>query len=241
MRILVISDIHSNLAALEAVLADAPRHDIIWSLGDVVGYGPQPNECINLLLEHKHQHIAGNHDWGALDKISLESFVVPARKAALWTRDRLTPESWAYLERAPLTYTEQDVTLAHGSPGDPIWEYIVHSDTARENLARFQTSLCLVGHSHIPVVFQQAAPEAPVSVMRPSGEALSLTCGRYIINPGSVGQPRDGDPRAAYALLDTDAKTIQHFRIAYDIRATQKKMRIAGLSQRDITRLEYGF
>ncbi|MCE5259447.1 MAG: metallophosphatase family protein [Chloroflexi bacterium] len=241
MRILVISDIHSNLAALEAVLADAPAYDQIWSLGDIVGYAAQPNECIELLASHAHVYIAGNHDWGVLGNIDLDDFNPDARKAALWAREQLTPAARMYLEQAPETIVEGEVTLAHGSPRSPVWEYIMRANTAQQNLTHFQTSLCLVGHTHLPAIFWQPAEGMPCVALRPQeGQPFSYAEGRSIVNPGSVGQPRDYDPRAAYALLDSDARTIEHRRVAYDIRAAQRKMRAAGLPQHIVIRLQYG-
>jgi len=242
VRVLVISDVHSNLAALQAVLEDAGDFDALWSLGDIVGYGPQPNECIATLCEYEHLYIAGNHDWGVLGKISLDDFNRNARRANLWNREQLTPESLAYLEAAPETIVEGEVTLAHGSPRYPIWEYLVYASTAKLSYSFFETQLCLVGHTHVPVVFELAQHDAdchgsPLRV----GETLVLGKGRYIVNPGSVGQPRDGDPRAAYVLLDTDNLSMEYRRVRYDIAATQELMRKAGLPRRNIVRLERGW
>ncbi|MHB9032774.1 MAG: metallophosphoesterase family protein [Anaerolineae bacterium] len=241
MRVLVLTDIHSNLAALEAVLADAPAHDIIWSLGDIVGYGAQPNQCIELLQTHQHIYIPGNHDWGVIDKVSLADFNPEAAKAALWSREQLTPTSRQYLEQAMETRVEGDFTLAHGSPRRPIWEYIIQAYTAQQNLAYFSTPVCLVGHTHLPAIFWQQEEGAPCIALEPrSGQPFSYAEGRGIINPGSVGQPRDYDPRAAYLVIDSEARTAEHRRATYDIKRTQKAMRSAGLARRNITRLEYG-
>lgn len=242
MRILVVTDTHSNLAALEAVLATAGPYDQLWSLGDVVGYGPDPNECIALLAELDNVAIPGNHDWGVLGKIELDDFNTEARKANLWTRQVLTPESTAYLEKTPLTIELGEVTLAHGSPRHPIWEYITRTDTAQQNYSYFKTRICLVGHTHVPAIYWQPEPDAHCIAIQPkTDQPFCCEQGRYIINPGSVGQPRDGDPRAAYLILDTEACSIEHRRVAYDIHATQKKMRSVALSARNIARLEYGF
>jgi diadenosine tetraphosphatase ApaH/serine/threonine PP2A family protein phosphatase len=240
MRILIVTDVHSNLAALQSVL-DACPCDLVWSLGDIVGYGPEPNECIELLSAHEHLSIPGNHDWGVLGRITLDDFNLEARKANLWTREVLTPASQAYLEKACETLEQGEVTLAHGSPRHPVWEYITRSDTALANFTYFKTRICLVGHTHVPAIYWQKEPGAACMSIQPSlDQPFSCEQGRYIINPGSVGQPRDGDPRAAYLVFDPDACTIEHRRVAYDIRATQKKMRSAGLAQRNINRLEYG-
>jgi len=242
VRVLVISDVHSNLAALQAVLEDVGSFDALWSLGDVVGYGPQPNECIATLSEHEHLHIAGNHDWGVLGKIPLDDFNGDACRANLWNRAQLTPEALAYLESAPETIVEGQVTMAHGSPRYPIWEYLVYASVAALNYAFFDTKLCLVGHTHVPILFEQTSDSTDCHASRlPAGERLALGEGRYIVNPGSVGQPRDGDPRAAYLLLETDDLTIEPRRVAYDIEATQRLMRKAGLPRRNIARLELGW
>lgn len=241
MHILVVTDIHSNLVALQAVLESAGPYDQLWSLGDIVGYGPEPNECISLLTGREHIAIPGNHDWGVLGKIELDDFNTEARKANLWTRQVLTPESTAYLENAPQTTEQDEVTLAHGSPRHPVWEYITRTDTAQRNYAHFKTRICLVGHTHVPAIYWQPDTDTPCMSIQPkTDQPFSCEEGRYIINPGSVGQPRDGDPRAAFLILDTETCTVEHRRVAYDIHATQKKMRTAGLSARNIARLEYG-
>lgn len=242
VRVLVVSDVHSNLAALQAVLEDAGSFDALWSLGDVVGYGPQPNECIATLSEHEHRHIAGNHDWGVLGKIPLDDFNGDARRANLWNREQLTPEALAYLDSAPETIVVGQVTIAHGSPRYPIWEYLVYASVAKLSYAFFETKLCLVGHTHVPILFEQTPDGADCHASRlPVGERLTLGEGRYIVNPGSVGQPRDGDPRAAYLLLDTDDLSLEHRRVAYDVEATQRLMRKAGLPRRNIVRLALGW
>lgn len=244
MRVLVVSDIHSNLVALDAVLKHAGAFDVIWSLGDVVGYGPQPNECIERLNEHTHVAIAGNHDWGVLGRLDLEQFNSDARQANLWNRDALLPASREYLEALPITHVEDDATLAHGSPRHPIWEYLLYASLAKASFGHFETSLCFVGHSHVPVVYADLPDADTAEVMAPAddGTAARLEPGRrYIINPGSVGQPRDGDPRAAYLLLDLEAGTYEHRRVTYDIAVTQEKMRQAGLPRRLISRLNMGW
>lgn len=242
MRVLVVTDIHANLAALDAVLDDAGAFDMVWSLGDIVGYGPQPNECIARLLGFQHVAIAGNHDWGALGKLDLSEFNVDARRANLWTRDQLTPRSWSFLDALPETLEEQGYTLAHGSPRHPIWEYLVYPSVACASFDHFERDVCLVGHTHVPVIFVGPDDTGECRALQPLvGATVTLGPERYIINPGSVGQPRDGDPRAAYLLLDTATGAIEHRRVAYDIAATQERMREAGLPPRSIARLEYGW
>ena len=242
MRVLVISDVHSNLDALNAVLADAGEFDIVWSLGDIVGYGPEPNECIARLSEYEHIAIDGNHDWGVLGKLDLADFNADARQANLWTREQLTAESSEYLNALGEVRVEGDITLAHGSPRHPIWEYLIYPGIAKLSFAYYDTSICLVGHTHLPVIFRDLPDSRKCKAMRPlEREPVRLDQGRYIVNPGSVGQPRDGDPRAAYLLLDTEDVVIEHRRVEYDIAATQEKMRAVKLSRRNIARLAMGW
>ena len=243
MRILVLSDIHANLAAFDAVLAHAGSFDRVWCLGDIVGYGPDPNECVERVRElRRYQCLAGNHDWAALGKLDLSDFNTDARLAALWTRQQLTPDNRAFLEArleqiGPL---EERYTLVHGSPRYPIWEYILDEAIAAENFPYFSTQVCLVGHTHVPVIY--AETPAGVRALRPPlDKPHPLGDQRLIINPGSVGQPRDGDPRASYLLLDMDAGTVTYRRVDYPIEATQEKMAAVGLPPRIIARLEYGW
>jgi diadenosine tetraphosphatase ApaH/serine/threonine PP2A family protein phosphatase len=243
MRTLVISDIHANLVALEAALADAAgRYERIWFLGDLVGYGPNPNDCIERLrgLEPSVA-LSGNHDWAVLDKLDTEEFNTDARKAVKWTRRALTDENRAYLGELPPLWVEPTFTLVHASPRHPVWEYILDLQTALENFGHFDTPRCLVGHSHIPALFvlDEATAELTFYLVG-DGEIIDLNQGRLILNPGSVGQPRDGDPRASYALLDDEAMTWELRRVAYDIAETQRRMREAGLPKRLIERLDYG-
>jgi len=241
MRLLIISDIHANLAAFEAVLEDAKGEwDQIWCLGDVIGYGPAPNECLALLREHDHITLTGNHDWAVLDKLDIDSFNHEARAAIHWTQERITEETRAYLAEKPPKLVKEPFTLAHASPRQPVWEYIMDQGTALVNFDYFDTAYCLVGHTHSPVIFEEV-DTVRASVHLPMyGEAMPLN-GRLIINPGSVGQPRDSDPRAAYALLDTEKMTWEQRRVNYPIHVTQEKMRKEGLPYRLIARLEYGW
>ncbi len=156
MRILVISDVHANLAAFKAVLADAEdKWDKIWYLGDLVGYGPNPNECVELLRQHEHLALSGNHDWAALGKLDINDFNEDARTAVFWTRDTLTEESLAFLDSLPAKHVEGDFTLAHASPRHPVWEYILDYETALENFDHFDTAYCLVGHTHVPILIAE--------------------------------------------------------------------------------------
>ncbi len=241
VRYLIISDIHANLTALEAVLADAPEFDGIWCLGDLVGYGPNPNECVERIQDFDHISLAGNHDWAALGKLDLGSFNTDARDASIWTQTELSPAAREYLGALPTRVEQDDFFMAHASPREPIWEYILDANQAFSNFAYFSTPICLVGHTHIPIVFELDEQQRRCETMVPPfPEPLALGSRRTIINPGSVGQPRDGNPRASYAILDSDAMTWEFHRVAYPVEITQERMRARGLPRRLIGRLEMG-
>jgi diadenosine tetraphosphatase ApaH/serine/threonine PP2A family protein phosphatase len=245
MRIAVVSDIHANRVALQAVLADAGRVDETWCLGDLVGYGPEPNECIDLLRQREPDSvcIAGNHDWAALGRLDTAEFNSDAKKAAAWTRDRLTPGNRLYLENLPQSIVRSGFTLVHGTPRDPIWEYLVSPQVALACFPLLATRFCLVGHSHLPFACYEVTGSQPgVNFETPTpGKAIQLGAPRAFVNPGSVGQPRDGNPDASYVVLDTDTLTFEHRRVAYDIAQTQSLMKAAGLPERLIMRLSYGW
>lgn len=244
MRTLVISDIHANLIALEAVLQEADgRWDRLWFLGDLVGYGPNPNECVQRLRELTPAvALSGNHDWAVLNKLDTTEFNDDARWAVDWTRETLSAGNAAWLDSLPPLSVERPFTLAHASPRHPVWEYIIDWQTARDNFDYFDTPVCLVGHSHIPLLFllSERSPR-PEFYLISGGDTVEMGGDeRMIINPGSVGQPRDGDPRAAYALLDDEARTWELHRVPYDIAGTQARMREHKMPSRLIERLEYG-
>jgi predicted phosphodiesterase len=242
MRVVVLSDIHANLAALNAVLEEVGAFDVLWCLGDIVGYGPEPNECVARLSALPHVAVLGNHDGAALGLVDVEDFNEDARQACLWTSAQLTPVARAYLEALPTTHQEGAYTLVHGSPRAPLHEYLLHPSLAEASFAQMQTSLCLVGHTHVPVIFRQVrAANAVQTLLAPEGEAVQLDEERYIINPGGVGQPRDGDPRAAYLILDSEERVFMQGRVAYDVAQTQAKMRAAGLPPRLSARLSHGW
>ncbi len=243
MRVLVCSDIHANLPALDAMLEDAGQVDAVWCLGDVVGYGPDPNECVaRIKALPECLCLAGNHDWAALGKLDLENFNADARRAVIWTRDQLTPESRQFLEERPerLGPLGERYTLAHGSPRYPIWEYILDTRTARVAFDHFDTQVCFVGHSHVPAIFRLKSEQVELVLPVPD-EPIVLNEGRYIVNPGGVGQPRDGDPRASYLVLDTEANSVTYRRVAYPIEEVQRRMIEARLPVRMIARLSYGW
>jgi predicted phosphodiesterase len=243
MRYLVISDIHANEAALSAVLADAGSFDFVWCLGDLVGYGPDPNQCIEQLRELPHFSLAGNHDWAALGKLDTTSFNSDARVASVWTQAELTPANREYLQALPTNDVKEQFTLAHASPRQPVWEYVLDPLIAQRNFAYFDTPYCLVGHTHIPIIFCSRGEGlgSCTTLVPPYNGPVHLEIeGRLILNPGSVGQPRDGNPNASYAILDTHAMTWEHRRVSYPIEITQERMRARGLPPRLIERLAYG-
>ncbi|MFP4322231.1 MAG: metallophosphoesterase family protein [Anaerolineales bacterium] len=243
MRILVISDIHANLAAFETVLEDADGEwDYVWCLGDVVGYGPRPNECCDLLKSLPHLCLAGNHDWAALNRLDVRTFNADARRAVTWTQETLRPDNIEYLAALPTTFVLGDYTLVHASPREPIWEYILDPLIAALNFPQFETPLCFVGHTHTPVIYQQMSDQGEVNAIPPAnGTPKDLTNQKLIINPGSIGQPRDNNPDASYAILHVEEKVFEHRRIPYPIEVTQERMREANLPERLITRLEHGW
>lgn len=247
MRILIISDIHANLTAFQAVLEHAQNQwDIIWFLGDLVGYGPDPNECVQELQKHKHVALSGNHDQAVLGNLDIKSFNREAKYAITWTQEAISSDTYDYLQSLPSKQVEGNFTLAHASPRYPVWEYILDPFTASENFNWFETEFCLVGHTHVPVIFEERLNGfRKVNVRPPSyahGHEALLFLGpeRLIINPGSVGQPRDSDPRAAYALLDTEAMTWSYQRVPYAIREVQERMEKCGMPKRLVNRLAYG-
>ncbi len=243
MRVLIISDIHANYTAFETVLRDAKDEwDYVWCLGDVVGYGPDPNECVEKLQELPHLCLAGNHDWAALNRLDIHTFNPDARRAVDWTRTTLTPANTRWLEALPTTFVIGEFTLVHASPREPIWEYILEPFVAAMNFPHFETPYCLVGHTHQPVIYEMQGDLREPDTVRPTyGQKRMLNGHRQIINPGSVGQPRDADPRAAYALLDFDRHIWEHRRVEYDIASVQSRMRKHDMPERLITRLEYGW
>lgn len=238
MRIAILSDIHSNLPALEAVLADATAADVeeIWCLGDVVGYGAQPDDCARLVRESCALSLVGNHDLAVLGTLDVSSFSTPAAAAVEWTQANADPETLEYLRALEAAGERQGVGLYHASPRDPVWEYVLWPDQAGECIAEQAERVCLIGHSHVALFFVTADREARADDGNPgpatqtetrgaqagAGTHLDLAADRWLINPGSVGQPRDGDPRAAWLELDTDAWSATYHRVAYEIdRAAQ--------------------
>ncbi len=243
MRILVISDIHANYTALEAVLNDAGSVDECWCLGDLIGYGPDPNAVIEQVRELPHLTcILGNHDVAVCEMTTLEMFNGEARRSLVWTERVLTADNMDFLRSLPRhAKVRGEVTLAHGSPRDPVWEYVLNTLSARLNFAHFDTPFCFVGHSHVQSMFQLDQSNDRVSA-RPirAGQAVRLAP-RVILNPGSVGQPRDRDVRAAYAIYESQTHTWEARRVAYNIAEVQQRIRQAGLPEKHAVRLAEGW
>jgi predicted phosphodiesterase len=240
MRVLILSDIHANADALAAVLKSAGAVDAIWCLGDVVGYGPDPNECIAALKELPDLVcLQGNHDAAATGHLPLQGFNVDARASIEWLRSCLTADSLAFLYGLQPRTEAQGVTLAHASPRQPLLEYLLDAYSAAENFSHFGTDLCFVGHTHVPLLFFSSGNEISMQTPLPN-EKITLSP-RCIANPGSVGQPRDRDARAAYAIFDNETNTWELARVTYDIAAVQERMRAVGLPERHILRLEGGW
>jgi predicted phosphodiesterase len=264
MKSAILADIHSNITALEAVLKDIEAKggvDQYWSLGDVVDYGPEPHKCLKRMRQIETLAIAGNHEYAIAGQIDLSQFQPRVTVVTGWTKEQLNSEEIDYLKKLPLTIIRGNFTLAHGSPRDPVWEYILSEDNARQNLGHFQTRYCLVGHTHVQICFQlselsRAAAESKASADQSQvsnsyldqlinhnkrhENRFELGDNHYIINSGSVGQPRDGDPRAAYAIFDSSENCVEFRRVEYDIAATQRRMVELGLPQWLSARLARG-
>jgi diadenosine tetraphosphatase ApaH/serine/threonine PP2A family protein phosphatase len=243
MRILVLSDIHANYPALDAVLQDAGTVDETWCLGDLVGYGPDPNMVIERVRELPQLTcILGNHDVAVSGRMAFEAFNGDARRSLTWTEKVLSADGMDFLRSLPHNIKVRgDVTLAHGSPRDTIWEYVLNTLSARLNFDHFVTPLCFVGHTHIQCIFQLDENNDRVTMGTTKVGEPFLLGQRSIVNPGSVGQPRDRDPRAAYAIYDSRAKTWEARRVEYDIAEVQMHIREAGLPEKHAVRLAEGW
>ena len=241
MRVAVISDIHANAHALTAVLAaiDVERPDALWCLGDLVGYGPQPNECIRLVRERADVCLLGNHDLGALGRLDLDDFTRDAALAAYWTRDRHGDDERAFLESLEPAARLPQAALFHASARDPVWEYVLGEEAARASLRATIEPVVLVGHSHVALALVDEAGRLSGG-LAPGGTQVELPAGRWLLNPGSVGQPRDGDRDAAWLLLDFEQGTGSFRRAPYDVAATQAEIRDAGLPPSLANRLASG-
>lgn len=244
MRIAVLSDVHGNLEALQATLAaiEEASVDAVWCLGDVVGYGARPAACMGLVREHCQITLAGNHDLVAAGAATAEGFSRSARIAISWTSQQLLPEERAELRGWSSEAAVDGVRLAHGSPRDPAWEYVVEPQVARALLSAQEEQVVLVGHSHLALswTLDDRVIGGAAGVLRRDGEVQPWGEQRWIFNPGSVGQPRDRDPRAAWLELDTEARTTTWRRTAYDVASAQAAIRGAGLPDALADRLGAG-
>jgi diadenosine tetraphosphatase ApaH/serine/threonine PP2A family protein phosphatase len=243
VRLAVISDVHGNLYALEAVLAEIDKDppDEIWCLGDTVGYGPHPNECCAVVRERCSRCLVGNHDLLALgaEGVDLEDFNPDAAAASVWTREHLTAESRAFLSSLEPKAAVDGFELFHGSPRDPVWEYVLDADAVAQSFALTEAPVVLVGHSHIATAAILADGNIEGGVAKADFSA-ALGAGRWLLNPGSIGQPRDGDPRAAWLRVDVEAGEARFRRIAYPVARTQAEIRERGLPDSLAERLAHG-
>jgi diadenosine tetraphosphatase ApaH/serine/threonine PP2A family protein phosphatase len=230
MRVAVVSDIHGNLHALEAVLSavDALEPDELWCLGDIVGYGPRPNECCRAVRERASVCLVGNHDLGVLGTIDLAEFSGEAATAAYWTRSILDDDARSFLTGLRSSAEAQGLELYHASPLDPVWEYVLTEEAAHAALDATKAPAVLVGHSHVALALTPENGEI-AGGLAPDGASAEFGERRFLLNPGSVGQPRDGDPRAAFLLLDLASRRAEFHRVEYPIEQTQREIADAGL------------
>jgi diadenosine tetraphosphatase ApaH/serine/threonine PP2A family protein phosphatase len=240
MRAAILTDIHSNLAALEAVLAatDEAGFERRWCLGDVVGYGAEPDECTRLVREHCEICLVGNHDLAVTGEIDTDVFSAAAAAAVEWTRENCDPATIEFLESLEPKGSAHDVGLFHASPRDPVWEYVLAVDQAAECMRQQPERVTLIGHSHIALYFSDgtagdggsgAGAARAEGGQAPDGHVIEVGAGRWLLNPGSVGQPRDGDARAAWLELDTDEWRATYHRVEYEIDRTAQAIETAGL------------
>ena len=243
MRVLVISDVHANYEALEAVLNDAGEVDETWCLGDLVGYGPDPNLCVETVRSLPNLTcLPGNHDVGMIGGMSLATFNGDARRSLEYQMKVMNADNMDFLRALPeAVQVCGEATMAHGSPRDPTWEYILNTLAARLNFEHFNTPFCFVGHAHLQCLFQMDEERNRIAMEIPKpGEPWEMKP-RAIFNPGSVGQPRDRNPRAAYAIYEDEARTWEPRRVEYDIAAVQARIRQLGLPEKHAVRLAEGW
>ena len=242
MRVAIATDIHGNRHAFEAVI-DAAEQDgaeELWCLGDLVGYGAEPDACVDLAARHCAVCLAGNHDLAVVDVLSLEEFSRGAALAATWTRDVIAPETREFLLSLKPEGSAQGVGLYHASPRDPVWEYVLSGLTAELCFDVTDFRVSLIGHSHVALSFDRQEGSPASGTTRKEGTELDLGAGQWLINPGSTGQPRDGDPRAAWLMLDTERWTATYRRAEYDIAGAQAAIRAANLPDSLAERLAHG-
>jgi predicted phosphodiesterase len=242
MRVAIVSDVHGNRHAFEAVLeaVAASTAEELWCLGDLVGYGAEPDACVELARRHAAICLAGNHDLGVRGDLPLSQFSRGAALAAEWTQETISPDTLAYLRELEPTHLEESVGLFHASPRDPIWEYVLSPLQAELCLDTQQHRVCLIGHSHVALSFWRMPGVSATGQTRADGEELWLEAGEWLINPGSVGQPRDGDPRAAWLELDDQGWTAIYRRTEYDVAGAAAAIRAARLPDSLAERLAFG-
>jgi len=255
MRLAILSDVHANLPALEAVLDEIADADIAatWCLGDIVGYGAQPDECARLISDRCEISLVGNHDLAVLGELEIDTFSAAAAAAVKWTRANADVETLEYLRGLRPQAEAQDVGLYHASPRYPVWEYVLWPDQAAECLAAAPTRMSLIGHSHVALFFTvesdpdqpvEKAEQAPAEQLRgaqaAAGTTLHVAGGRWLLNPGSVGQPRDGDPRGAWLELDTESWVAIYHRVDYDLDRAAAAITDSGLPEQLGKRLYSG-
>jgi predicted phosphodiesterase len=242
MKVAVLSDVHANRQAFEAVLEAVAASEAaeMWCLGDLVGYGADPDVCVELAREHAAVCLAGNHDLAVTGEIPLEDFSRGASVAAHWTQKVISQENRAFLEGLEPAGAESEVGLYHASPRDPIWEYVLAALLAELCMTAQEHRVCLIGHSHVALSFTRPDDDVATGEPRRAGEELDISSDQWLLNPGSVGQPRDGDPRAAWMLLDLDDWTASYHRTDYDVAGAAAAIRAAGLPDSLAERLEYG-
>jgi predicted phosphodiesterase len=242
MKVAVISDIHANRHAFEATLDAIAESDAaeLWCLGDLVGYGAEPDACVELAREHAAVCLAGNHDLAVTGEIALDEFSRGASMAAQWTREVIAPENLEFLKGLSPRGEEEAVGLFHASPRDPVWEYVLSALLAELCLDAQGQRISLIGHSHVALSFVRHDGELATGEPRRAGTQLDLAEGEWLLNPGSVGQPRDGDPRASWLLLDLDSMAVSFQRADYDVAGAAAAIRAARLPDSLAERLEYG-
>jgi predicted phosphodiesterase len=242
MRIAICSDIHGNRQAFEAVIsaAEADGAEELWCLGDLVGYGGEPDACVALAARHAAVCLVGNHDLAVVDVISMEDFSRGAALAASWTRDVIEPRTREFLLSLAPQGSAGGIGLFHASPRDPIWEYVLSPLAAELCFDATDFRVSCIGHSHVALSFTRPEGEAATGTTRREGVEVDLSTGEWLLNPGSTGQPRDGDPRAAWLALDTEGRTATWRRAEYDIAGAQAAIRAARLPDSLAERLQYG-
>jgi predicted phosphodiesterase len=254
MKLAILSDIHANLPALEAVIEATNDTDVeqLWCLGDVVGYGAQPDQCARLTRERCDLCLVGNHDLAVLGELDVSAFSPAAAAAVRWTREVADPETIDFLSRLEPADEDREVALYHASPRDPVWEYVLWPDQAAECIGIQATRVSLIGHSHVALFFTmpeegEGNPGAPTELLDAArgaqaggGTGLDISEGRWLINPGSVGQPRDGDPRAAWLELDTGSWSAIYHRVEYDIDTAAEAIAATDLPEHLARRLYVG-